>query len=322
MGTWRLSRWLPGAVAITVLLLPAAASQVTPPPPTGLPQSGPDVPAVTAPLVVTVFQDETVAFTQTVRSKVIDVPTGDWDRVVLEFTERPEGDAWDRVFGVAIGTVEILHGTTPRTEFTLRKDITHFASLLPPGGQATVHILIEAWAGVQKATVKLEFYSGEPTAALVEAPWDQAIGAFRWNGLCGRGQALTKTIDFGADAKERVLVEFTFSGHGDMEGVFNVYFDLFVDGVKVAQAVTFPYRYAFIGFYPPEGPILHPFMWWTAQRALDVAGVHTGVGEIPPYRAELRAEDLGLFSGAHTVSLVQRNIVGCLWVTSLTFLTS
>src|SRR5438874_4830013 len=68
--------------------------------------------------IVHAFQDESFVFTEAVRTHQVQVPpvTGSWDRVILEVRERPFGDPWDRTFGVAIDGVDVLHGTTPRTD--------------------------------------------------------------------------------------------------------------------------------------------------------------------------------------------------------------
>lgn len=316
MRAWRMGRTLATSAMLLPLLSFSGSSQLSSP--LGLPQEGPDVPAVTAPVVLAPFVDETVSFTQAVRTRLVDVPVGDWDRIILEFTERPDGDPWDRIFGVALDGVEVLRGTTPRTAFTVRKDITAFAALLPPGGSVPVSILVEAWAGTQRATLKIEFYENEPTKHAVEAPWDHAVGAHRWRGVCGA--PVSVPVTFPADAPSRAFVEITLSGHGSQEFQWSQFFHILVDGEEVAQAMTLPYTYAFLGFSGSFGGLVHPFLWWTAQRALDLAGVHAGVGEIPAYRAEVEAADLGWLAGTHTVTIVPEFVDGCTWVTSLTFL--
>lgn len=303
---------------------------------TALPSvEGPDIPPVTAPTVVTVFDEEhfdgcagKVAATRTIA-----VPAAGWNRVVLELTARPDGDPWDRLFSVSFGPVEVLRGTTPRTTFTVRKDVTEYASLLPPGGTAPVTLELGTYVGAQKGTVKIEFYYGEPTAALVRPPADEITGIFRTRSLTGNGTRLTAPVTFPETPPQRAIVDLTLSNHGREEARFQQRaFHVLVDGREIAVAPAMPYVYAILGFGASNanqactgpatsavGDVVHPAAWWTAQRAADIAGVHLGVGEIPPYRAEVAAEDLPLLAGARTVEVVQERGVEY-WVTSLSVL--
>jgi hypothetical protein len=303
-----------------------------PAPALALPQEGPDVPVASlAPTaVVTVTQDEGWYFTAGVRPRWVDIPaspTGHWDRIILVYRERPVGsEPWDRTFSFYVNGSEVLRGTTPRTDFTVRKDITAWASQFPPGGQAFVGPSTDSWCcgGGQVVTTKLELYADEPTRLLVDQPADHVVAPWYEAGLCENGR-LTRTVTFPDAAPSGATVEFYLSGHGheefwwleDASLVHN--FHLLVDGHEVAWTTVLPYTYAFIGFYGGEYS-LHPLMWWTAQQALDVAGVHTGVGEIPAYRAGILLDDLGWLRGTHTVEVVPEYVEQCVWVTSVNFL--
>lgn len=312
------------ALAVAFLIIPAVAAQTPAMPP--VPQSGPDVPAALPVAEIHVFANEVYSYTAGPRTRVIDVPSG-WNRVVLTLESHPAGDPWDRTFGVAIGGAEVIHGTTPRTAFTIDKDVTEFASLLPQGETAPVTLLADSWVGALVYNVWLKFY--QDPVGLVTTPDDFAKGAFLWQWLCANGARRTTTVEFPADAPLTGTIELTASGHGNEEFFWQVNpqrlrtFHVLVDGVELATIHPLPYTYAFLGFYEPTGSLVHGPMWWTAQRALDVAGVHTGVGEIPPYRVEVVAENLGLLTGTRTVELVMDGGTNgaCAWITSVSFLT-
>ncbi|HVE90898.1 MAG TPA: peptide-N4-asparagine amidase [Actinomycetota bacterium] len=327
----------PVVALVTALLLAAGAPAAATP---AVPSvEGPDVPAASAPgVTVTAFTDEPFTCTESGRTKSVSVPAGDWDRIVLVFSSRPDGDPWDRVFGVAIGGVEVLRGTTPRTAFTVRKDVTEFSRLLPAGGTAAVTLYFGTYVGTILGSVTLELYDDEPTSALVRQP-AQPVASVAYRSLTGHRAKLSAPVTFPDPAPASASMELTLSGHGQagefwyMSGL-PPRFHVLVDGVEVATAVSAPYVYALAGFgndnanTPCAGPgtsefgdTVHPVMWWTAHQALDVAGVHTGNGEIPPYRAEIAPSDLALLSGARTVEVVQEGgRDGGRWITSLSFL--
>lgn len=300
--------------------------------PVGVAQNGDaDIPAVTAPVVVTAFQDEHWGFTEGGRTRLITVPvspTGAWDRIVMVYREYPSQNAatqdpWDRLCSAGIAGVEVLRCTTPRTDFTLRKDVTEFASLLPQGQQVGIIANTGTYAGDgQWVTVKLEFYAAEPTKLAVKAPAASVVPAWYYRGLCAFGSGLAQTVEFPADAPADATAEILLSGHGTdefwWETTVQPVFRLLVDGQEIGQVYPAPYLYAFIGFYGGDYT-LHPYMWWTAQQGLDIAGVHTGVGEIPPYRVSILPTDLPLLTGARTVQLVGEN-GSCYWPSSVHFL--
>ncbi|HEV8359630.1 MAG TPA: peptide-N4-asparagine amidase [Candidatus Thermoplasmatota archaeon] len=326
-----------------VTLAPLAGALVPPVPPhvapLGVPQEGPDVPTINGPTaIVTAFEEEYWHNTEGARTHLIQVPaspTGAWDRIVLSFREHPnmavpeEQDPWDRLCSAAIAGVEVLRCTTPRTDMTLRKDVTEFAALLPPG--ATVGVSAntgsydqpEFYVGGQYVTMKLEFYADEPTGALVAAPANP-IPAWYYRGMCTNGVPQTATVAFPTGAPAGAVAEITLSGHGGEEFWYETarqrVFHLYVDGTEVGQAYAMPYVYAFVGVYGGAA-FHHKYLYWTAQQALDIAGVHTGVGEIPPYRVAILPDHLALLTGARTVQLVGEG-GGCYWPASVTFLLS
>jgi hypothetical protein len=282
------------------------------------PEVGPDVPTTPFPVAtVVVFDNEQYAWTAGERARTIDVPTG-WNRVVMTYNERPEGDPWDRLFVVLFERVEVLRGTTPRTNFTVEKDMTRYASLLPQGGQADVTIDTSSWEiGPQYVTLTLSFYD-DITGVLVEPAWDHAVSAYANRGLC-QNSVISVPVEFPV-ASSKGTLEFFATGHGaEEEQFFSRHFDILVDGEPLTSVYVFPYTYAILGFYGGNDA-QHPVMWWTGQRALDIAGVHTGPGEIPPYRLQLSAEQLAMLSGASTVEVRAKEVYSCLWITSLSFL--
>jgi len=323
-------------VAAAVVALGAAGvpAQAAPIPPS---IEGPDIPAVTTATPVVAFADEVFSCTDTLRHATVTIPDR-YNRVVLEFSSQARTDPWDRLFAVTINGVEVLRGTTPRTEFTVKKDITEFSSLLPAGGASDVGLSMGSFVGELSASVRLLFYADEPTAMLVRAPVDSVVAPFALASLGGDGQQLSAAVAFPAASPSSATVELTLTGHGDEEFWYTDSnpalrsFDVLVDGTVVASATALPYTYAFLGFGGPNanipcsgpgnaitGDTLHPVLWWGAQRALDAAGVHLGVGEIPPYRAAIDASLLPLLAGNHTVSVQQHN-GGGRWITGLTFL--
>lgn len=308
-------------ILLVLLLLPVATAQQylwKPGFDQPNPEMGPDVPTTTEPIATVVaFENEMWAWTAGERTHSFVVPSG-WNRVVMEYNQRPDGDPWDRLFVVLFDRVEVLRGTTPRTDFTLTKDMTRYASLLPEGGVGRVTVDTSAWEiGPQFVTLKLRFYN-DPTSAFVEER-DQAVSAYANRGMC-KDSVITTTASFGAGAKQSGVMEFFATGHSSEEGqFFSREFEILVDGQPFASVFVFPYRFAFVGFYGGNDAE-HPVMWWTAQRAADVVGVHTGPGEIPPYRLSLNADQLALLEGDKTVEVRAVSVYNCLWITSLSFL--
>jgi len=328
-------RWMSvaGLVAFVASGVPAGAAAAPPD------VTGPDIPAVTKPVAIAhPFTHEVFSCADEVRHATIAVPAA-YNRVVLEFTYESRTDPWDRLFAVTIGGAEVLRGTTPRTDFKVQKDVTEFASLMPRGGIADVGLSVGSFVGEVAASVRVLFYAHDPTAALVRPPASAVIAPFALRELDGDGQRLTApATQFPSAPPSSADVEITLSGHGDEEFWYQSNdptprtFDVVVDGTTIATATALPYSYALLGFGGPnaniacsgpgnsaEGDLLHPLMWWTAQRVLDLMGVHLGVGEIPPYRAHVTAKQLALLRGARTVEVVQHGGTAR-WVTSLAFL--
>lgn len=317
---------VPVLLLVAVLVSPFALA--APQPATLLPQEGPDVPPASAPVATLVaFDNETWSYDEGVRTHAVLVPDVAWNRVVLTFQDNPGTDPWDRLFGVGLGGVEVLHGTTPRAPMTLTKDVTSYAALLAPGARVNVTLHFGTWVGYQKLSVVLRFYD-DATAPLVEGAHDATLGAFEFRGLCCGGSVVQTTVPFPDAAPTRAIVELTTSGHGQdgefwwMDARAPPVFHVWVGGVEIARATAMPYTYALLGFSPQNtvDTAVHGAMWWTAQQGLDAAGVHPGVGEIPPYRAELPADALPLLVGAQDVRVTMDwSGPGGSWPTSLTF---
>ena len=299
---------------------------------------GPDVePATPADATVTVLDQAAFSFglkpptlTRSVTRRLPAPAKGtEWDRVILELTDVPTADEpWDRVFSVAVGSVELLRGTTPRAAMTVRKDVTEYLPLLGRGGSARFTTHVGTYVGGHEVSVRLEFYAGEQR---VTQPAARVVGAFAIAGIepehedVRRHTAVGKTR-FPATAPKSAVVELTTSGHlqggefwylPDRGSTTPPVLHLLVDGTEVATAYVAPYVYALAGVEGQNGTV-HPLVWWTAHKELDTLGVHTGVGEIPPYRAELPASSLALLTGTRRVEVTVEG--KGLWITSVTFL--
>lgn len=310
-------------LVLAVLLVPLAGAS-----PLLIPQQGdPDVPAAGAPVAsVVAFSDERFQFTEGHRERAVAMPGVDYDRVVLTLTTRQDGDPWDRRFGVSIGGVEVLRGTTPRTTMTLSKDVSEHLALMPAGGEALVAVHLGSWVGKGiLATVRLDFYSDEPVPAA--APHAASVPVARWAYMPG-GLAAGADVTFGDIAPSKATLHFVTSGHGQAGEFWYLErppavarFRILVDGEEVAQATAMPYVYALVGFGGSSivNDVLHTAVWWSAFRAADVAGAHVGVGEVSAYRVEVDAAQLGLFTGDRRVEVVQDTGAGT-WVTSLAVL--
>lgn len=305
----------PGALAMPVVFAPRAGDA--------------DVPSATSPVaVVTAFDADVWSFTEGVRSRDVVVPGVAWNRVVLRLFAEAETDPWDRLFGVAIAGTEVLHGTTPRADMTIERDVTAYAALLPAGGTVPVRLYAGTWVGYMRYTVELLFYD-DATVALVEPAHDLVVSPLLFRGLGGPGSVASANATFPAAAVARGVVELTTSGHG-ANGEFWYLnaphtpptFVIRVDGEEIGRVTAAPYVYALLGFSPQSTvmEVVHTAMWWTAQRALDAVGVHTGAGEIPAYRAQLPDDVLAKLVGERDVSIMVEGGGGGYWPTSLTFL--
>lgn len=313
---------------------------------------GPDIEPVTEPVaVVEAITDARWSCSGAMATRTITVPTapdGTWDRIILEVDALPDGDPWDRLLTAAIGGAEVLRATTPRTDMTLRKDVTGYSALLPQGQQVTVSLSIGSFVGAIDGRARLEFYDNEPTAAAVDRPATTVVPSHFFVGTGGHGQFRDSQVTFPATTPQSATIDFHTTGHGDEEfwyrngAIINVpqqrvaslrTFHLEVDGVEVGAVRAMPYVYALLGFGNDNantacvgpgtsntGDTLHPAMWWTAQQAADRAGIHGGVGEVPQYRITITdPAHLALLTGARTVRIMQEN-GGSVWYSSLSFL--
>jgi len=312
-----------------LLLAPVAAHAA---PPELLPYvEGPDQEAASQPdAVVSVhersmfsFSIKPAALKRTVTRQLPKAPAGGWDRVILHYLDEPTADEpWDRFFSVAVGDVELLRGTTPRADMKLRKDVTEYLSVLGQGARRFT-TEVATYTGGHVVSVRLEFYAGETRT---HQPHKAVVGAFRAVGIEPNHAQASRRTAVGRLSVRRgftsATLELTTTGHlqaGEfwyLEGPPPV-LHVRLDGEEIATGHALPYVYALLGF-EGQNDTAHPLMWWTAQQHLDRAGVHTGVGEIPPYRVDLPAETVAKLAGKHTL---QVSVDGKgLWVTSVSLL--
>lgn len=306
-------------VAAIAGLVPVGGARALP----GLPPVGPDVPAATAPVAsVTVFDDEVWSFEEGAHTHSFSPPAA-YNRVVLELSGRPDGDPWDRLFGVSIDGAEVLRGTTPRAAFTITKDVTAYSRDWAAGTEMAIHA--GTWVGALRFSAVLRFYD-DPTAALVAGPAAQVVAPVRWSYLGGTGSSAGSTAAFAATAPSQARLELYTSGHSQtgefwyLSGPAGLpQFRILVDGQSVGEVTALPYVYALLGFNGAVGQQLHPLLWWVLPQILDVVGVHGGIGEIPPYVVDVDPAHLPLLTGARAVT-VEQTSGQAVWVTSLTVL--
>jgi hypothetical protein len=281
---------------------------------------------------VTAIADERWSYTAGDRTRTIEVPVppaqpGEplaWDRIIVTYRSWPEGDPWDRTFSVKVDDVEVLRGTTPRADFTVRRDITEYASLLPPGEQVTISAGLDSWVGALHASVSLEFAEDTP----VIHPASQLAIVGPRGALGGNGSNIERQVLFPDDAPDRATIDVYLSGHAAGGEFWWMHggppdFLVYADGTQIATLTAMPYVYALAGIGEGNGTV-NRALWWTAQQATDQAGIHHGSGEIPPYRAELGAADLALLRGARTIKVVEEGrqvlAAGEYWPISVQFL--
>jgi hypothetical protein len=330
---------LAAVAALAGLTLSVAPAQAAPPEMTPYVE-GPDREPAGKPAATVVamrgtpfyFRDKDVRLTRTKRVRLPRPKDGKaWDRILLTFTDRPSDDEpWDRVFSVAVDGVELIRGTTPRADMTLRKDVTEYAPVLAAGRTVDVTVHVGTYVGSHAVDVAFDFYRGETQ---VHAPAKSVVPAFTTFGIEPEHEdatrhAATGRVRFGKKPPAKAVVELTTTGHlqggefwylPDRGSTTPPVFRLLLDGKEVATARGLPYVYALAGF-EGSNDSTHPLVWWTAQREADWAGVHSGTGEIAPYRAELPPETLKLLTGSHNVEL---RVEGKgLWISSVSFLLS
>jgi hypothetical protein len=211
---------------------------------------------------------------------------------------------------------------------TVTRDVTRYASMLQPGSVVAIGAATSEYdqaglyTGAQHVWVNLSFYE-DPAASLSEGAASAVVPAYTNGWICGSQGVGTSiavsNVTFGPSAN--TTLEFYATNHGSEEGyVMSRHFDVAIDGHPLTTVYTFPYRYAWVGQYGGDQTI-HPVVWWSAFQAADVAGAHTGVGQIPPYRLALDASQMALLSpGPHTVTVTGAGMYNCEWITSLAFL--
>lgn len=312
-------------VFAATVLLPVGSSAALP---VGSGVVDPDVPAASPPTAtVTVFSDEVWSYEEGAHTRTFTMPSVPWNRVVLELSGRPDGDPWDRLFGVAINGAEVLRGTTPRAAFSISKDVAAYLPASTSADPQTMAIHAGTWVGALRFSAVLRFYLDD-TATVVAGQPPVAAAPVRWAYLGGAGATAGGPARFATTPPQRVHLELYTSGHSqtgefwwmEADPAAVPEFAVKVDGQTVGRVTANPYVYALVGFNGLVGTALHPLLWWTAPRALDVVGIHTGIGEIPPYIVTIDdPARLDLFTGDRTVSVEQTSGLPY-WVTSLTVL--
>jgi hypothetical protein len=314
---------------LTPLTAQAAPPEMTPyvEGPDRAPASAPDAKVTVLDKALFSFGLKPPTLDRTVTARLPRAKDGGWDRVILTFTDTPTDDEpWDRVFSVAVGKVELLRGTTPRADMTITKDVTEYAAVLTGTQKFTTSV--GTYVGGHRVSVSLAFYDGEQQ---IHAPRAGVVGAFAGTGIEPEHKDVARrtaraTVRFPARAPTGATIELTTSGHlqggefwylPDRGSTTPPVFHLKLDGVEVATAHALPYTYALAGFQGANATE-HPLMWWTAQKELDALGVHTGTGEIPPYRATLPADVVGRLTGSHTVEVAVDG--KGLWISSVSVL--
>lgn len=332
-------RRLPVALLMLTMLVPAAFAGGSEPV-LLVPANGPEVPAVSDPVaVLTPFVEEVWVWSGATRTHTVQVPDVDFDRAFMVWESDPvdgNGDPWDRLGMVALQGTEVLRTITPRAHYDITEDITEYASLIRPGEPLDVSVSLSSWAEAGLwASVTILLYADEPTVAAGDARADTVVSPFRFTGVNGNARTgpdvlRSATVTFPASAPSAAVLELFTSGHGGDGEFWYLWvdedqslptFEVLVDGVKVGEVQAMPYVYAFLGFCCGNlwNDYVHTAMWWSAHLALDRAGVNTGNGEVPAYRAELPADVLPLLTGEQDV-VVQRTTHGGTWPTSVSFL--
>jgi hypothetical protein len=307
-----------------------------------VPDQGPDVPPgdVTtreeAPTHVATrnpVDTELRVFTAGTWQASMDVPEEDFDRVYIEYSSwpnHPDGDPWDRTFSVGVEGAEVLHGTTTRGNFTVYEDLTELDPLFEPGTTVDVTWYIDTWVRGQGIVTDVQFHFLEdPTPSTSDQTRVDAIESpFYLDRIEGAGDAVSGEVSFGDAAPRSAILEVFTSGHGDGEFWYlnaareptPPTFEVTIDDEPVGYLEAVPYVYALLGL--DGGQVAEAFnqhAWWSGHKALDRAGVHTGVAEIPAYRAEIAPEDLDLLTGNRTVTVTQLDHGG-VWPTSVNVL--
>lgn len=291
-------RWEPGAPPTSV----AAVTQLEA-------EQGPDAPALLPVASVHAIDAHLHTGLETYRANAT-VPTTGWNRVLLTLRSWPVEDPWDRTFHVGVENTTLMHGTTPRTDFTTTRDITEYATLLADG-TPVVWSRLESYVGQGIVLdVTLDFYDDPafalPASAQVVTPWMVAD-------LNGAGTYAWANVTFGDRQPSSATLEVFTSGHA-AAGEFwwqdvgataggPPRFRVYVDDEPVAYLEALPYVYALVGVN--QGSPSPNDAWWTAHAGLDAAGVRTGVGQIPPYRAQMPDDVLALLTGDRMVRIVQ-----------------
>ena len=272
-------------------------------------------------------------------------PEGTYNKAELLIHDRPDGDAFDRLFTVEVDGVEMFRATTPRVDYTVRWDVTPYLSLLS-GGTHRVFVREESYLGrghyVSLDVLLHEAKKTPPSVAdAIAAPFNYAHLGPRSGGGCG-GNLADVNLNYAAHVDETRPFEVpaapvksaTFYGYLTPHGCEEFWYStvrptpvrrvtLSIDGAAFADFVPTPYTYAFVGGDPndPTWNAVDSVAWNTVQPVLADNGVYTGTGAIPPYTFDVTDVVRGLAPGTHELSIRVENGNG-VWVFSGQVLTT
>ncbi|KAK1270027.1 hypothetical protein QJS04_geneDACA006020 [Acorus gramineus] len=229
-----------------------------------------------------------------------------WTRAVLLFSASSVGDQYDRIAAVWLGGVELLRTSTAEptesgVRWTVRKDVTRYASLFRPntGPPANLSVMLEnivndVYTGVYSVNVSLVLYEDEKSrvseAADLVIPISESDGdGGSWFRISG-SETRAKAVELPRNAYKAVL-EIYASPHSDDEFWYSNPPDEYieanglrtgrgggafreivatVDGAVVGSVVPFPVVYTG-GIVP---------LFWSA-----VVGI--GAFDVPSYELDL-----------------------------------
>lgn len=274
---------------------------------------GPEAPPLGEPdAVVTPFVDQVWKKTGITRGRGFTVPIppsgdGQWDRVILTFDSHPVGDPYDRLFVIMLEGTEVMRGTTPRTDFSVEKDLTEYLSLLTPGRNAHLRLKLSSWLGDGlTGGISLAFYDEDLTGHRHQYQHTAPVWA-RQTITAARGE-IEGAVALPDVVPGSATMEIGFSAHGQ-EGEFwylngptaPPQFAVDVNGVEIGTILPPLWIYALIGLNTADGDQGPGF--WAAQRVLDAAGVSHGWGVVPPLRMDIAEEFLPLLTGDAVVTI-------------------
>ena len=227
---------------------------------------------------------------------------GPWAKVVLTETVSVSGRQYDRIGTLAVGGVEIYHGTTEEpggpqpTTYTFNKDVTEFTSLLTQAEPFTGGIgnyTSDVYTGIYLQTVQLTYYRSTKKHPAPRTP-DRVVSIDDAAGLSPGTPSVTTTLTGLPRNVTGGYVETTLEGGGCDEQWFTAVpksvsasypdaglcsngpyreADLSLDGHPVAATHTFPHIYS--------GGIVPTL--WRPIPAIGTFDLHTESVDVTPF---------------------------------------